>query len=662
MSKQSKIGILFVHGIGDQPRRDTLLRFGEPIIKILQEHIADEPIEEDRELFTRLGNVKVQHPSFIDSVNDNIPESITVSIELEEKSSSPTGKMEWILAETWWAEVFVSPKFSSLAFWVLTVGPWVALTHIGQRAKNENYGVLKTVFKWILAWVVSFIVQIITLILSVAAILPIPKFREKLTEVLSLLTATLGDAYVLISSPVQRAAAMQRVQDGIDWLKNKCKCDEVVVIAHSQGAAIAAEKLAEEHKDVDLFITYGSGIAKLTQLNELYNSRIISRVKNDKKSTFKRFVVTISILFTPVFFMSLLAVPVLMPFLGNYEWLAYIFNGYIFMFVVLLYLSTTNILLDYKNKLEKMKNSITNGKTRWINIYSSHDPVSNGPLKLEITTNFSEYEVVNEKTLFGDHTLYWQNIDGFVANIVYQIDRLCQASFIYKYKDVETLNTIMNVIDNSRRERVFLLWINRYLLPVGFLLFVSWLWKDLAVWSKNSILFLDSQPAFSWVGNIFVQIEVVFKSILLFIHTPLTYVEVVGSRLIGIFYLLLGFYVWKRGFYILWTVYDRNMARASSLLYLDESETSVHKFTEFNKKVINQLPVSKLGSILWVMILLPVVIGAVGIFNENPTQFWLTLLQYFEYSVIYIIISGFVMLIVFLSVLKIKDFRKSRKR
>lgn len=85
---------------------------------------------------------------------------------------------------------------------------------------------------------------------------------------MSKITATLGDAYVLVSSPIQKAAAIRKVLDGIDWLEQHC--DSIVVVAHSQGAAIASEALRQcENKKVKKLITYGSGLSKLLLLTEI---------------------------------------------------------------------------------------------------------------------------------------------------------------------------------------------------------------------------------------------------------------------------------------------------------------------------------------------------------------------------------------------------------
>ena len=41
--KRHDVGVLFVHGIGEQHQGDTLIRFAEPVIKWIKEWVASRP-------------------------------------------------------------------------------------------------------------------------------------------------------------------------------------------------------------------------------------------------------------------------------------------------------------------------------------------------------------------------------------------------------------------------------------------------------------------------------------------------------------------------------------------------------------------------------------------------------------------------------------------
>jgi hypothetical protein len=84
------------------------------------------------------------------------------------------------------------------------------------------------------------------------------------------LSAVLGDSYVLAHCPVQYAA--MRTQVAHDLASLEARCDKVVIVAHSQGAAIAHQVLkdgAYSKERLQAFITLGQGISKLHLLRRM---------------------------------------------------------------------------------------------------------------------------------------------------------------------------------------------------------------------------------------------------------------------------------------------------------------------------------------------------------------------------------------------------------
>jgi hypothetical protein len=61
------------------------------------------------------------------------------------------------------------------------------------------------------------------------------------------------------------------------------------------------------------------------------------------------------------------------------------------------------------------------GLKRWVDLYGSADPVPNGPIITAQPTQVESYKIWNLGSVLGDHTSYWDNLDGFVLRIV----RLC---------------------------------------------------------------------------------------------------------------------------------------------------------------------------------------------------------------------------------------------
>jgi hypothetical protein len=57
------------------------------------------------------------------------------------------------------------------------------------------------------------------------------------------------------------------------------------------------------------------------------------------------------------------------------------------------------------------------GDARWLDVYASHDPVSNGALMDHPLARFESEQVTNKASVLGDHTAYWENADEFIATV-----------------------------------------------------------------------------------------------------------------------------------------------------------------------------------------------------------------------------------------------------
>jgi hypothetical protein len=111
---------------------------------------------------------------------------------------------------------------------------------------------------------------ILLLLLAGAAVLPFGSVRKGVQSVQTAISGSLGDAYQLTANPLTRADIVGKVVRDINWLMTKV--DRVVVVAHSQGAAVSALALASPdlrtRQNVSALVTMGSGITKLARLEE----------------------------------------------------------------------------------------------------------------------------------------------------------------------------------------------------------------------------------------------------------------------------------------------------------------------------------------------------------------------------------------------------------
>src|SRR4051812_39009031 len=98
--KDYKLGVLFVHGIGTQPARETLVRWGDVLLNVIARATATPgkviPI--------------VGRASGGDRSGDN-PAEVSVDIYCGDQTE------KWLLAEGWWAGSFPAPTYSELVSW-----------------------------------------------------------------------------------------------------------------------------------------------------------------------------------------------------------------------------------------------------------------------------------------------------------------------------------------------------------------------------------------------------------------------------------------------------------------------------------------------------------------------------------------------------------------
>jgi hypothetical protein len=123
------------------------------------------------------------------------------------------------------------------------------------------YAVTWTAISWAAIGAITSTVVAFTLILLVLS--AIPFVRSRIATPVNMLVQTIGDAYLLTSRPVH-AAAMQTVIRNTLARAND-EADVTVVLAHSQGAALAVRTLTARSAGVsaDLLITVGAGVTLL---------------------------------------------------------------------------------------------------------------------------------------------------------------------------------------------------------------------------------------------------------------------------------------------------------------------------------------------------------------------------------------------------------------
>ncbi len=291
----ARTGVVFVHGIGTQPPRDTFLDWAEPIVRMLgalrREHDQTAPNE----------------PVGEDPVRDARVEGDRVWAEVEIPAAAGRAADTWVLTEAYWAGQVRAPGLAMTLRYLRERVPSVIagiangygareprrkerldslieaaapgpgggadpIVRELDRARSGRWAWVDWLDSfWMLLpirWTLSTVAIVLTLAaLGVyAAIRAIPigavSRRAELAILDSWLVEWFGDLPVLLDDRVQAAMIRSRLQATIDWLVAR-NCDRIVIVAHSGGAIVSYStllRIADSGFKVAKLITLGQGL------------------------------------------------------------------------------------------------------------------------------------------------------------------------------------------------------------------------------------------------------------------------------------------------------------------------------------------------------------------------------------------------------------------
>ena len=119
-----------------------------------------------------------------------------------------------------------------------------------------------------MGYFLAVVIQVVLFVLLVLGAIPIPWVSAYIARLGGRIAALIGDSYVLVESPTQLDAMVNRVRVDLQWLA--ARCEKVTVLGRSQGAVIAHYCLQRYHPvNAERFLTVGSGLSKLNQIARL---------------------------------------------------------------------------------------------------------------------------------------------------------------------------------------------------------------------------------------------------------------------------------------------------------------------------------------------------------------------------------------------------------
>lgn len=355
----SRVGVLFVHGIGESAQSGTLREFSQPIVSWLQDWHAQRG-EADR---IRITSSALSYGGHL----GDAPAHFTMRIEGPEDGAART----IVFAEGWWAARLAPPapleviQWSFVALWravsqlalaALRRGPaiWRHVANGGKRPGSplqrlqaatgitvEYFSQLLLAVGYLLGGLSGYAVLVP---LAILVQVPIPQIQEFILVRLlrPMLVNYLGDFEVYVADEVQALNVRSAVEHAADWLAAEGGCERICVIAHSQGAVVAYDAVAAQASH---------GMAKVTKLITMGGAL-------------------------------------------NRAW---------------------GLGVTPRRLLARLP-----ARVRWLDIWTTYDPVPGGPITR--SDQAVSQEVTNGMNVLTDHGGYFHNREEVIARLVQEID------------------------------------------------------------------------------------------------------------------------------------------------------------------------------------------------------------------------------------------------
>lgn len=399
------LGVLLVHGIGEQRRAATLLAIGEPLYRWLFRW------------FGAGGDARGQPVAMVRSVRSALrpagDEPAHAELEIE-VAGDPPDRRRWLLAESWWAEAFDAPRFAKVAFWMVLSGPVLGIEYAARVVRRS----LRTpspltlpllLVLSLLGPLVGAFLAVAVLVVLLLSLIPVAAVRRIATRLGVALAATLGDTFVLLASPLRYAAMRARIEADLAWLR-EAGCRRVAVVAHSQGAALAHAVL-RDGPQVDLLATVGSAVGRMDDL------RYVREEGRRWQLLGWLLVVGIAGLGFALWTVATFAVG---GSLGAVRaWLLAAVVVVALAWIGGFYAAWSRRYL----RRERIGLLLPATVGRWVDLWATDDPVPNGGLLDGRTPAGSnpvapeDRTVHNRRWMLSDHTAYWESLDGTVASL-----------------------------------------------------------------------------------------------------------------------------------------------------------------------------------------------------------------------------------------------------
>jgi hypothetical protein len=422
---KARLGVLFVHGIGQQARGETLVQWLDPLVDWVSAWLLG---AREWKAGAELPRCDVRRAVL---TADREPAHAEVEIHAPPGwVGAEAAASRLVVAEAYWAETFPAPSAAEVTDWLLEIGPMTLLLHAGLLVRRAWRGLrasrgaatrtraalalTRATLGVLLSVAVLPVFLAALLLVAALRLVPIPGVAAALRKVQAALAAVIGDSTVFASSPARLAAIVTEVRASMAWLEPRCEA--MIVVAHSQGAAVLRQALDGDAAlpppaKLAGVVTLGAGLRKLDVLLGVHRDR----ARGDRGDALMHAGLALFARTATVVGGAALVARVV-GFRIVPGWVALLFSillGANFLLYAL-------VDLERDGRVERWWRSVRahHPDAEWLDLYASRDPVSNGPLwEGRAPEGAASCEVFNARSLVADHTSYWHNRAGFVARV-----------------------------------------------------------------------------------------------------------------------------------------------------------------------------------------------------------------------------------------------------
>ena len=248
----SKVGVVFVHGIGSQRPGETLLSWSRSLLSVVAAWSARNG-----------GPYQLVRRANVDYTGTTIP---YVEVGLPKSGSHPA--QTWVLTEAYWAAQVRPPAIGEMVDWLVLRLVGVRLAFRLAKGIAASLGARVALIESVvlaIAVVAAFVLAIVAFVVSrVLGALPVAWLRRNLIVQTFdyFLGDWFGDVRIMLTDRVQAANVRSNVRRAMLALKSY-GCGRIVVIGHSGGTFVSYMTLAERSEaelPAHRLITHGQAL------------------------------------------------------------------------------------------------------------------------------------------------------------------------------------------------------------------------------------------------------------------------------------------------------------------------------------------------------------------------------------------------------------------